>query len=78
MKPASFYSFQLRDPQGKTAWTSSLPAPQQDSDGDQSFSLTIPGGMLRDGSYSLVVTSVTAQGDRTPIEQYNFDIVVTN
>jgi hypothetical protein len=34
--------------------------------------------MLQNGAYSLTVTSVTAQGQRTPIEQYIFDIVMTN
>jgi hypothetical protein len=77
-KAASSYSFELRDAQGRITWTGTLPAPQQESDSDQSFSLTIPGGMLRNGSYSLTVTSVTAQGDRIPVEQYNFDIVVNN
>lgn len=75
--PAS-YSFDLRDPQGKLAWTGALPVAIQSSDSDQSFSLTIPGRMLQNGSYSLTVTSVTAQGGRTPVEQYNFDIVVSN
>jgi hypothetical protein len=80
MAPAASYSFDLRDPQGKLVWTGSTPAtaPATGADGDQSFSLTIPGGMLESGAYSLTVTSVTAQDGRTPIEQYNFDIVMTN
>jgi len=76
--PAASYSFDLRGPQGKLVWTGSLPAAAPGADSDQSFSLTIPGGMLQSGSYSLTVTSVTAEGARTPIEQYNFDIVMTN
>jgi hypothetical protein len=76
--PATSYSFDLRDPQGKLVWTGGLPATAQGTGGDQSFSLTIPGGMLQSGPYSLMVTSVTAQGRRTPVEQYNFDIVMTN
>jgi len=78
MAPAASYSFELRDPQGKLAWTGTAPAATQGTDSDQTFSLTIPGRMLQNGSYSLTVTSVTVQGGRTPIEQYNFDIVVTN
>jgi hypothetical protein len=78
MAPAASYSFDLRDPQGKLVWTSSLPAAAQGTGSDQSFSLTIPGSMLQSGSYSLMVTSVTGQGGRTPVEQYNFDIVMTN
>ncbi len=75
---AASYSFDLRDPQGKLVWTGSLPAAAQGTGSDQSFSLIIPGSMLQSGSYSLMVTSVTAQGGRTPAEQYNFDIVMTN
>ena len=78
MVAAASYSFDLRDPQGKLVWTGSLPATAQGTGSDQSFSLTIPGSMLQNGLYSLMVTSVTAQGARTPAEQYNFDIVMTN
>ena len=78
MAPAASYSFDLRSPQGKLVWTGSLPAKAPGADSEQSFSLAIPGGMLESGAYSLTVTSVTAQGGRTPIEQYNFDIVMTN
>jgi hypothetical protein len=76
--PAVSYTFDLQDPQGKLVWTGSLPATSQGTDSDQSFSLSIPGGMLQSGLYSFTVTSVTAQGGRTPVEQYNFDIVMTN
>jgi hypothetical protein len=75
---AASYAFELRDPQGKTAWTGTIPAPAQGSDGEQPFSLVIPGKMLQNGSYSLMVTSVSSQGERTPVEQYIFDIVVSN
>lgn len=76
--PAASYAFELRDPQGKTAWTGTIPAPAQETEGEQPFSLVIPGKMLQNGSYSLMVTSVSAQGVRTPVEQYIFDIVVSN
>lgn len=76
--PAASYALELRDPQGKTAWTGTIAAPAQGTDGDQPFSLVIPGGMLQNGSYSLMVTSVSAQGERTPMEQDIFDIVVSN
>jgi anti-sigma factor RsiW len=78
MTPAVSYSFDLRDPQGKVAWTGAAPATAQESTGDQPLSIVIPGGMLRNGTYSLSVTSVAANGERTPIQQYIFDIVVSN
>ena len=78
MAPAASYSFDLHDPQGKVAWTGTTPAAAQESDGSQRISIVIPGSMLRNGSYSLSVTSVASNGERTPIEQYIFDIVVSN
>jgi hypothetical protein len=75
--PAS-YSLNLRDPGGKLIWASTLAAPAPETENEQRFSLTIPGSALRTGSYSLLITSVSAQGVRTPFDQYNFDIVVTN
>lgn len=76
--PAASFSFSLRDQQGKLVWASTLAAPASETDSEQRFSLTIPGSALHSGSYSLVITSVSAQGVQTPFDQYNFDIVVTN
>jgi anti-sigma factor RsiW len=78
MARAASYSLDLRDPQGKAAWTGSIAAAASAPDGDQPVSVVIPGAMLQDGTYSLTVTSVTAQGQRTPVGQYIFDIVMTN
>ncbi len=75
---AASYAFELRDPQGKTAWTGTIPAPAQDADSDQPLSHVLPGKMMQNGSYTLMVTSVSGQGVRTPVEQYIFDIVVSN
>jgi hypothetical protein len=75
--PAITYAFDLRDPQGTLAWSATIPAPTQDSAAGQQFSLVIPGSMLRNGTYSLTVTSVDAHGGRTPAELYDFDIVMT-
>ncbi len=75
--PAS-YSFDLRDPQGKLVWTGAVPAPAQGTGDGQPFSLVVPGAMLRNGSYSLTVTSVGPQGQRSPVEEYFFDIVLTD
>jgi hypothetical protein len=77
MTPAVSFSFDLRDPNGRVAWTTTITATAQESAGDQPFSIVIPGGMLQNGTYSVMVTSVGANGERTPIEQYIFDIVVT-
>jgi hypothetical protein len=34
--------------------------------------------MLRNGTYSLTITSVSANGERTAIQRDDFDIVITN
>jgi hypothetical protein len=78
MAAAATYSLELHNPQGKIVWTGSIAAAATAPDGDQPVSVVMPGAMLQSGTYSLTVTSVTAQGQRTPVEQYIFDIVVTN
>jgi len=78
MAPVASYSLSLRDSQGKLVWASTLAAPAPGTDSETRFSLTIPGATLHSGPYSLQVTSVSAQGVRTPFDQYNFDIVMTN
>jgi hypothetical protein len=72
------YSFDLRDPQGNIAWNTSTLATAQDANGEQALSIVIPGRMLRNGTYSLTITSVSANGERTAIQRDDFDIVITN
>jgi len=76
--PPASYSFSLRDAERKTVWNSALSGPELEADREQRFSLMIPGNALHNGSYLLLITSVSAQGVSTPYDQYNFDIVVTN
>jgi hypothetical protein len=78
MAPAVSYSFTLRDPQGKIAWSGAAPVTADNAGDEQELSIVIPGGMLESGTYSLAVTSIDAHGERTPIGQYIFDIVVSN
>lgn len=68
------YSFDLNDPQGKSAWTGSIAAPAQVAGGDLQLSIVIPGGMLQSGTYSLAVSGVGSHGERTAIGQYVFAI----
>jgi hypothetical protein len=74
--PAVSYSFDLIDPQGKTAFSQSAAAAPRDPGADETFSLFIPGSRLRNGTYSLNVTSVDNHGQRTLNQHYVFDIVV--
>jgi hypothetical protein len=69
-------SFELINPQGKTVWTNSIPAPAQGG-GDSQLSVVVPGSTLENGAYTLNLSGVRRQGDRTPIEQYVFEIVMS-
>ena len=72
------YSIDLRDSHGKPIWSSPVAPAAPESDGIQQLSLFIPSSRLSNGTYSLSVTSSSPQGERTPIEEYVFDIVMTN
>ena len=65
------YPIDLYDPQGKLAWTGLTAAPAADG---QRLSLAIPGAMLRDGAYTVAVSGVAANGQRTAIDKYIFDL----
>jgi hypothetical protein len=72
------YSFELDDPQGKAAWTGTMTASSQNASGDSQVSIVIPGGLLKSGAFSLVVSGIKANGDRTELERYVFDIEFSN
>jgi anti-sigma factor RsiW len=65
------YSFAIHDPQGKQAWSA------QGSTGDFELSLVIPGGILKDGAYSVSISGVGVHGEVTPIEEYAFNVTAT-
>jgi len=68
------YSFDLYDPQGKIAWTGLATASADDASDGQRLSLVIPGAMLRNGTYTVAVSGIAAQGEHTPIDKYLFDL----
>jgi len=72
------YTFDLVDSQGKTVWTGSIAAPATGESGAQRISLAIPAAMLRNGSYTVAVSGIGGQGERTPIDKYTFDLVFTD
>jgi Putative zinc-finger len=80
---ASFF-FELRDPQGKLAWSIADPIAAPQNNGQESgavdgtLSLAITGDALHDGAYTLVVSGVTPGGERTEIERHMLDFHVTN
>lgn len=67
------YAFDLYDPQGKHLWTRETVSSNV-SDGENTVSLVIPGEDLEQGSYTLAISGVTAQGGRTEIDRRTLDI----
>lgn len=77
--PASAsYSIALLNAEGKSIWTTTIPVSPSASDQNRQLSLFIPGAGLKNGTYTLNVTGVDAQGQHGSAEAYVFDIVVTN
>jgi hypothetical protein len=71
------YSFELKDPAGKLAWSGSIQAPKPDPSGDVPLSVVIPGSMLESGTYSLSISGAASDGKLTPIQRYVFDVSLT-
>ena len=74
----STYSFELFDPQGKLVWSGSSPAPGDSESDSQPLSLVIPGAMLRNGAYTIVISGIAPQGERTEIDRYVLDLHLTD
>ena len=74
------YAFALVGPDGKTAWTATVAEPVSTSAGEDAGqrALLIPARMLRDGTYTITVAGVDAQGTQTPVERYVFDLTLTD
>ena len=72
------YSLDLIDPQGKLAWTGGVAASNESGSNGQRLSLVIPGTMLQNGAYSLVISGAGAHGERTVIDRYAFDLRITD
>jgi hypothetical protein len=70
----SSYSIDLLDPQGKLVWTDAVASPGESDGASQSLSLVIPGAMLGNGQYTIVVSGIATHGERAPISRYVFEI----
>jgi hypothetical protein len=62
------FAFALRDPHGAQVWTTTIPASAAET-GQQALSLSIPGMGLQQGSYTLTISGITAQGSSTQLDQ---------
>jgi Putative zinc-finger len=74
------FVFQLYDPQNKPVLTIAAPSNegQTGQTGDGTLSLAIPGADLHDGAYTLAISGVAANGDRTEIERHRLDFHLRN
>ena len=68
------YAVDLYDPQGKRMWTRTVSAPDQNSRDAGTLSLLIPGGGLKEGSYSLNLAGISPQGARTELGRRVLDV----
>jgi len=68
------YSFTLYDPQGKQLWTRTVTSSKVGASGDGIVSLVIPGAGLVQGSYTLAIAGIDAQGVRTEIDRHALDV----
>jgi hypothetical protein len=65
------YMFTLTGPDGKTAWSKTIPAPPT-----RQMSFGIPGGLLHDGKYTVTVAGIGTDGAPTDTERYVFDVAL--
>jgi hypothetical protein len=73
------FVFQLFDPQNKPVLTIAAPSDGQvGQTGDSTLSLAIPGADLHDGAYTLAISGLAANGDRTEIERHRLDFHIRN
>jgi hypothetical protein len=68
------YSFDLFDPQNKPFWSQNASIPSENDGAERTFSLLIPGAGLQQGSYTVTVSGINAQGQRTEIDHHVFDV----
>ena len=76
--PYPSYALDLTDAQEKTVWTGSIGGPAPGESGGQRVLLAIPAAILRNGAYTVAVSGVGSDGERTPMDQYAFNLVFSD
>lgn len=72
------YALDLQGPDGKALWTETIVAPGNDVSANQTYLVAIPGAALHNGIHALVVSGVSANGERTMINRYVIEVHVTD
>jgi hypothetical protein len=74
----SSFTFDLYDPQGKVTMTRTISAAQESAAGGGTLSLQLRGSELQQGTYAVAVNGITADGKRTALHRYRFDVQLKN
>jgi hypothetical protein len=69
------FEFDLHDPQNKLAWTKTVSAASAGASANGTLSLVIPGAGLHEGAYTIAITGLNAQGERSAISRQVLDIL---
>jgi hypothetical protein len=63
------FIFDLHDPQNRQVWTKTVSATGAGVGGNGTVSLLIPGAGLQEGAYTIAITGLNAQGERSVIDR---------
>jgi hypothetical protein len=74
----SSYSVDLMDQQGKLVWSDAVATPSESESASQQYSVAIPGATLENGEYTLVVSGVAPNGEKSQINENVFEIRMTD
>jgi putative zinc finger protein len=68
------FVFDLYDRQNRQVWTKTVGASDAGVSGNGTLSLLIPGAGLQEGAYTIAITGLNAQGERSVIDRHVLDI----
>ncbi|HWA93170.1 MAG TPA: zf-HC2 domain-containing protein [Terracidiphilus sp.] len=68
------YAFDLLNSEGKLIWNRTEAVPGINNPNANTLSLLIPGSGLQQGSYTLTISGVSADGGKTPIDRRTLDL----
>jgi len=69
----SSFAFELNDPQARHVWSQTVSASAESSNGGP-LSLLIPAAGLQQGPYTLTISGITPQGNRTQLDRRTLDV----